>query len=368
MNIFDKFRILIFSIFFSCIILSLSAYGEELTSGIVIADNVNLRENCTTNANVVDSLSIGENIQIVDSKDEWYHIKTETGKSGWVYNDLVLSLHQNLDPIKKGIITANILNIRKEPNINSKILSKLKKDTEVTIVDIKNNWYKIVINKTTNGWANSKYIKIIPNYSLGQVVGNNVNLRTIPSTSGSIITKLNKGTTLKITGYKQNWYKVTISGNKEGWIYKNYIKVLLNNNSNNTAISRSSNRITSKIIAFAKSNLGKPYIYGSSGPSSFDCSGFTSYIFKHFNIKIPRTSKEQAKIGVKVSKANLQPGDLVFFDTSGRNNGIITHVGIYIGSGKFIHASSGKRAKKVVISDLNEGFYKKKFVTARRVY
>ena len=105
---------------------------------------------------------------------------------------------------------------------------------------------------------------------------------------------------------------------------------------------------------------------GSTRPNSFDCSGFTYYVVKNtLGKSIPRTSTAQSKYGTYVSKGNLRAGDLVFFDTVGSNNGNVSHAGIYIGNGQFIHASSTQ--KKVVISSLASGHYSKAFVNGRRL-
>lgn len=120
--------------------------------------------------------------------------------------------------------------------------------------------------------------------------------------------------------------------------------------------------LADQIIDYAKDLLGRPYSYGADGPKSFDCSGFTTYVFDHFDIDLPRTSASQADKGSKVSRSDLIPGDLVFFKTSSRG---ISHVGIYIGSDDFIHASTG--GGKVEISSLSEAYYNKRYVTARRI-
>jgi len=111
------------------------------------------------------------------------------------------------------------------------------------------------------------------------------------------------------------------------------------------------------LIALAKSKLGSPYVYAKAGPDSFDCSGFVYYLFNENNIDIPRTSIAQSKIGSKITRDEIKRGDLVFFDTSLK--GHVNHSGIYLGDGKFIHASSGK-ANSVTISDI-DGWYKDKF-------
>ncbi len=118
------------------------------------------------------------------------------------------------------------------------------------------------------------------------------------------------------------------------------------------------------IFRIAKKELGKRYVWGSVGPRTFDCSGFTSYVYKKVGINIPRTSRQQAKYGKLVKRSELKPGDLIFFDTDLRRRGI-DHVGIYIGNNKFIHASSAR--KKVIITSLNKSFYKRRFRLARRV-
>ncbi|HHD72362.1 MAG TPA: NlpC/P60 family protein [Epsilonproteobacteria bacterium] len=123
--------------------------------------------------------------------------------------------------------------------------------------------------------------------------------------------------------------------------------------------------LSESLLKEAKHHLGKRYVWGAVGPSRFDCSGFTSYVCKKNGITIPRTSIMQAKVGKKVSKKNLKPGDLIFFDTSKHHKGYVNHVGIYLGDHKFIHASSAR--KKVMISSLNKTFYNNRFKWGRRV-
>lgn len=121
-----------------------------------------------------------------------------------------------------------------------------------------------------------------------------------------------------------------------------------------------------KLSRVAKANLGKRYVWGAVGPRTFDCSGFTSSIYKKMGFAIPRVSRNQAKYGKLVPRDKLQVGDLIFFDTSTPRKGYVNHVGIYLGNNKFIHASSAK--KRVVISKLTQSFYKKRYKWARRVF
>jgi cell wall-associated NlpC family hydrolase len=125
-------------------------------------------------------------------------------------------------------------------------------------------------------------------------------------------------------------------------------------------------RTINKIEWNAKSFLGTPYVWGATGPSKFDCSGFTQGVYRDVGINIPRVSKDQARVGQYIAYSNLQRGDMVFFDTKRHRSGKVTHVGIYLGNGNFIHASSA--GKKVVIYNFNKKeFYKKRFLWGRRV-
>jgi cell wall-associated NlpC family hydrolase len=116
----------------------------------------------------------------------------------------------------------------------------------------------------------------------------------------------------------------------------------------------------------AKSFLGVPYVWGATGPSKFDCSGFTQWVYRDAGINIPRVSKDQARVGQFIKYDKLQRGDMVFFDTKKKRTGRVSHVGIYLGDNNFIHASSA--GKSVVIYNFNEKeFYKKRFLWGRRV-
>jgi cell wall-associated NlpC family hydrolase len=117
------------------------------------------------------------------------------------------------------------------------------------------------------------------------------------------------------------------------------------------------------IVQYARSFLGTPYRYGGTTRSGVDCSGLVTAVYREFNISLPRSSKDQSRVGKRVDRSSLAPADLVFFKTSG--SGTISHVGIYIGNGQFIHASTG--AKKVRIDHMNDDYFKRRFRTARRV-
>lgn len=122
--------------------------------------------------------------------------------------------------------------------------------------------------------------------------------------------------------------------------------------------------VMNQIVQNSYSFLGNSYVYGAEGPSCFDCSGFVQYLYNSYGFNLSRTTYDQINDGQPVDKADLQEGDLVFFKSY--DTDAPTHVGIYIGDGNFIHASSGKGC--VTISSLNNPYYSDNYWAARRIY
>ena len=120
-----------------------------------------------------------------------------------------------------------------------------------------------------------------------------------------------------------------------------------------------------KLLEDAKYFKGGKYVWGGTTPEGFDCSGYVQYLYRKHNINLPRTAWAQSKKGQVVERDKLQKGDLLFFLTDKKRGIPITHVGIYIGNGNFIHAAS--KNKGIIISPLTHGSYAKTFVSARRV-
>lgn len=157
--------------------------------------------------------------------------------------------------------------------------------------------------------------------------------------------------------------KIVIKGKRR--TAKKSIRYSLNNTAKKQYKRQSKVISKTRITKEAKKHLGKKYVWAANGPRTFDCSGYTKYILSKQGKQIPRTSINQSKFGQKISRSNLRPGDLVFFDTSKKRKGYVNHVGIYLGNNKFIHASSAK--KRVVITSLSKNFYSNRFKGGRRV-
>jgi len=130
----------------------------------------------------------------------------------------------------------------------------------------------------------------------------------------------------------------------------------------NQADASSSSIDSKQLVTAANSVMGVKYMRGGTTAKGFDCSGFIGYVYNKVGVKLPRTSAGMYSTGKTVAKKNLQAGDLVFFNTSGKG---VSHVGVYIGAGKFAHSSS---SKGVSIAKLNDPYYwGSKYIGAKRV-
>jgi len=119
------------------------------------------------------------------------------------------------------------------------------------------------------------------------------------------------------------------------------------------------------LLKYAKYFKGGKYVWGGTTPEGFDCSGYVQYLYKKHGIALPRTAWSQSKKGRPVALSQVQKGDLLFFLTDKKRGIPVTHVGIYLGNGEFIHAASKK--KGIIISPITHGKYRDCFVGARRI-
>lgn len=172
----------------------------------------------------------------------------------------------------------------------------------------------------------------------------------------------------RVNTYKNGKNTNNVKDNNTNTITNNTIKEEKNaaansvNNINNINNVNSSNNKMDDAVKLIESKVGNRYVWGATGPDTFDCSGIVQYVYKNALGKdIPRTSYEQSKFGQAVDKKNLQVGDLVFFDTMGK--GRVSHVGMYVGNNEFVHAANSKDGIKK--SKLT-GYYETHYRGARR--
>ncbi len=261
-----------------------------------------------------------------------------------------------------GTVTADALRLRSTPAAEGEILATVSSGTNVVVLDeAEDGWYKVNYN-SVEGYMSSDYLDVDTKaetdlgYGKVDADGSTLNMRAGASTSFDSLCSIPSSTVLELEGIYEGWYKVTYAGNT-GYVSSDYITI-----TTEPATSTSS-ALGDQIVALAKQYLGTPYVLGGNGPSSFDCSGFTKYIYAQFGYSLNRTATDQLQNGVSISRDELQSGDLVFFKYN--TSKPVSHVGIYIGNGEFIHASTNRYM--VQIDQMNTGHYANVFVYARRI-
>ena len=299
-----------------------------------------------------------------------------------------------------GFVNTNGLRLRSEASTTSKTLDTAPKNDCVVIVAKVGDWYKVNYN-LQEGYMYGSYLNVLTKENAelgyGKVTGSAVNLRSGPSTSRAIVSVASKDSKCYILGLNEGWYKV-IYGSNICYIRSDFLELteipyenkdsanspkffrggkstgvlpsaaaLNGTSSNSGSTSTGSSSVSasgSSIVAEAKKYLGTPYVYGGASPSGFDCSGFVYYVLKQNGFAPYRTPADQYKQGTYVSKANLQPGDIVFFAGTGSSNAI-SHVGIYVGNGQMIHSPNSRST--VSYADISSGYWANHYYGARRM-
>lgn len=275
------------------------------------------------------------------------------------------------------VTTSSAVNFRTEATTSSESMGKLNDGTRVAILDEIDGWYKVAYDGKT-GYMSSDYVVSQPimNIECGgaKVTTSVLNVRSGPGTENSIVTKLYEGNVAKIIGINNAWFKVQYGG-QTGYISPDYVEIVKysgsTGSSGTAAVSAVSHASTSsasgtrqQIVDYAATLLGCKYVYGGNSPSGFDCSGYVKYVFAHFGVNLSRTSASQYSNSVRISKSDLNVGDLVFFSQT-RGSSKVGHVGIYVGGGQFIHAASP--GKGVRYDSLSDSYYSSHYIGSGRV-
>lgn len=326
-----------------------------------------------------------------------------------------------------GLVTGADLRLRESPNLTAKTLDYAPKNDLVVVIDRTGDWYHVVYNKQ-EGYMSAKYISVVTKENAelgyGKVSGDVVNIRSGPNTNSSIVTRVTPQDAPYIIGMNEGWYKVIVH-NKIGYIRSDYLELTEipyeNADSDKSAIFIKDGKIISiidpsklsaptqpednksditpdespvetptrpsepapeppkedkpqveentsdfgaRIVSEAEKYLGIYYKWGGTSPSTgFDCSGFVYYVFNQCGFPLSRIMSTQYKQGTPVAKADLQPGDIVFFQgtyTSG-----MSHTGIYVGGGMFIHSPS--TGKTISYANLYSDYYIRHWYGACRI-
>lgn len=313
-------------------------------------------------SSTIMEIASGSTVTVNNKVNNWSHI-TSGNREGWIRNFVLEAAatntkpeteepetptntsDKNKPPFTNGYVNVEAAVMREKATTSSEAIQELKENTEVKVVELvsaeDNDWYKIEYNgktgymaarlvsekktettsrggtqprETTSTVEDAKVIKT------GYVNVGLANVREKATTSSKIVTTLRQKAKVSITGTELSFYKIKVNG-REAYISKDLVS---NSLKDIEALEKEEDKVTTssgsssgkKIADYAKKYLGYKYVYGGTSPKGFDCSGFTYYVLKSCGYSVNRSCSSQAKLGKSVSKANLQVGDLVFFNNT----------------------------------------------------
>lgn len=360
--------------------LSSSAYRPVggVDMALIGGTDVNVRAAASKQSKVLCKVGSGDKVYIVGADEPWYKVSIPARKvEGFIHSDFV-------DTLPRLEVKGDSVRVREKPSTEARIKTEVDKGEVFTKLAQKDGWVKVADSASgLSGWIKAEYVKKTDKTLSRpfEVTGDEVNFRASPSVDAEVISQLPSGAQVEVFGRNEKWTYLAY-GAQKGWMYSEYLaprgagKAAAKRDAElmagNKAYSRPSWKkvggasIGDRLIEGALEMKGTPYVWGGESEGGVDCSGLIYKLLTDCGAKcasLPRRASEQmAELGLAVDKEELAPGDLVFFSTYKPGP---SHVGIYLGDGDFIHASSAQH--KVAISNLSEGYYKKRFVGARRI-
>lgn len=259
----------------------------------VSASSLNMRQSFSSEANVIEKIPMGQKVKCIGESEEWLRVEFN-GRTGYVAAEYTSAEMVFVPVDQTRYVDASGLNVRAEPNSEAEVLTKLSQDDKVTRIGVGDGWSLIKTSGGTEGYVSSDYLtpdvpaSVIAAQQAAQAANQPKNNPPVVSNPGAVV------------------------GNAD----------------------------VNSIVDIAWSGLGVPYVGGGSSLSGFDCSGYTSWIYRQVGINIPRSSHSYLNVGMEVPMSDIRPGDIIAMDTNRRDGRtVISHVGIYVGGGQVLHAS-----------------------------
>ena len=337
---------------------------------VVLTDNLNIRKEPSTQAEIVGQCLEGERYEILSEIDGWYEIPSGYISAEFAEQNFSLNEARKLDMRamvlnyyeKPGVSNVSgYLNIRQKPGKEEKIIGKLPSYAGCEILEELDGWYKIRSGSLT-GYVSSEYIltgdaarqAAMEHAELMAVVSTDVlNARTEPSTEAKIWTQITNNERYHVAEQLDGWVKIEFdeSGDEDegatyAYVSTDYVDVRYAlGEAIKFSPSEENASLRSRMVNYALQFLGNPYVWGGTSlTNGADCSGFTLSVYKKFGMSLPHYSGSQAQMGTAVKSSNMRPGDLIFY---GNSSGKINHVAMYIGNGQVVHAASRRSGIKI---------------------
>ncbi len=343
-------------------------------SGKITTDNVNIRSGASADAGVLGKGQKDTELIILGKNGDWFQVSFDGNDAAYISEDYFQVSRA------EGTVSGSNINVRQSANTASAVLKTLNQGDIITVIAQNSNWYQLAYNNgqafISREFLSGNMLQYLPQIVeapvavAGAQVKNTYGIVTASaglrvrgqaSTNATVLTTLSNGEVFDVLENGAQWLKISTDGGVIGYVSAEYVSIRTGEKPSRSKASGKGEQV----VSYASQFLGTPYVWGGTDlRNGVDCSGFVYSVMKNFGISLNRSSSAMTSNGVAIDKNELTAGDLVFFDSEG--NGGISHVGIYIGEGQYIHSSSGK-TKGVIISSLNDSYSARTYVTARRV-
>ena len=344
MQTYKRFISIVLTVLTLCSLLSItaSATNHTIKTGVGVVDvatgsNLRLRENASTSSKTLAYAPDGDVVIVEGKVGDWYKVIYNL-KEGYMHSDYLDVTNVENVELGYGVVNDTQVNIRSGPGTKYASLGKYTPGEKAYIIGINNQWYKVIYNGQIC-YIRSDYLDVTE-----------IPYENQASTKKPIFFIDGKSTGVKVSADALNG-NVTPPQQPEQ-----------EEPSAPSVPDVPASELAASIIAMGKKYIGVPYKWAGTTPKGFDCSGFVMYVFGAHGITLPHNSRSMYSHGTSVAKKDLKPGDLVFF--YGSNKNVINHVGIYIGNGQFIHASS---SKGITITGLESSYYVNHYYGAKRI-
>lgn len=328
---------------------ALEQYASEQNAESQAADGKESSEAEMTDGGTSIRDALGEPVGVAsiveagNTREEYAQAYEDARNANWGYTNLGIA---NVE---------NNLNVRAIPGEDGRLVGKLPKDAACEVLESDGEWAHIQSGKV-DGYVSCEYLltgvqakhraeELVT--TIATVTTDSLKVRAEASTDSEVITMVPNGEQLEVAASEGDWVRVYLD-DEEVFVFAEYVQV---DARLNTAITMSEllygqgvSDVRVDLCQYAKEFLGNPYVWGGTSlTKGADCSGFVLSVYRKYGVSLPHSSRAQANCGTKITLAEAQPGDLVFYG----NGKTINHVAIYIGGGQVIHASNPKTGIRI---------------------
>jgi cell wall-associated NlpC family hydrolase len=392
------------------------ALAPVVVAGQVAGERIFLRNGPGTEYDAVGRMSANTPLQVIGRYGDWFQVRERIDTPVyWIWGEL-LSLPENAiytlfevqadripppPPPKIGAVAEEGLLLRDGPGTNYVPMESLKAGAPLELFEIYEGWYHVGTSGGLDGWVKSDFVAVDPGVVerllvaeaipdpnpalVGVISDGQVNLRKGPDTRYAKVATTEANTSVTLIGKHKDWLRVQLADGTKAWVFRDLVSATehvvrrvpasrdfpaLPVSGGRLSASPGLSRIAASgdVASLAVQFVGYRYVWGGTSPGrGFDCSGLMQYVYRQFGVSIPRVAASQFSTSVGASvgaMGNLAPGDLMFFVNTGGGRGI-THVAMYIGDGRMVHAMSPRYG--VQVSGIWNDYWTSRYAGAIRV-